>query len=300
MKKLYFLSFLLLTMTFSYGQMISEFQPNPAGADPDPVSFEIKGTAGESFSGWVLSIESDGGNSQGTVDRATEVSGTFDSNGLLVVSIPDLENPSFTVVLTDNFTGAVGTTDIDTDNDGTPETVSELGNIFDAIGIPDNTGDEASIYGADLGGADFKYTGDEPKLVFRDANTNDWYAVNDDDDSFIFNINAEEVTGNFPANPDPKEPTFGALNPVFDATLSNELFAKNTFTIYPNPVTGNTVNIATKTGDAIAVKVYNVLGKQVLNTTVNSTLDISGLNSGMYILQLSQNGNTATKKLVIK
>lgn len=100
---------LLLLVTLSGGlqaqALISEFQPNPAGTDPSDQTFELSGTPDAAFSGWILSIESDQGYASGTVDRATAVSGTFDANGLLTVSVPDLENPSFTVVLLDDFTG---------------------------------------------------------------------------------------------------------------------------------------------------------------------------------------------------
>ena len=92
--------------TMPTSPLISEFQPNPDGGDPAIVSFEISGIAGQSFNGVIVSIENDGIN--GTVDRLSNVSGTFDSNGLLVVDIADLENPSFTVVLASQFTGNLG------------------------------------------------------------------------------------------------------------------------------------------------------------------------------------------------
>jgi len=50
---------------------ISEFQPNPTGADPATQIVELSGAPGAAFSGWLLGIESDGAN--GTVDRAAQV-----------------------------------------------------------------------------------------------------------------------------------------------------------------------------------------------------------------------------------
>ena len=190
------------------------FEPNANGTDPDPASFELKGTPGASFSGWILSVESDPG-SQGTIDRASSVTGTFDNNGLLVVTAPDLENPSFTLILVDDFTGVIGSTDIDTDNDGTADDVSSWTTVFDAIGIPDNTGDEAFLYADEIGGTDFSYSGDEPKLVFRDGTSGDLYAVNDPDNSEVYDVNGTEIVALGSFDTSPYDPTFGAVNPTY-------------------------------------------------------------------------------------
>lgn len=216
MKKNYFLT-LLLTLFISglsFGQVINEFEPNANGTDPDPASFELKGTPGASFSGWILSVESDPG-SQGTIDRASAVSGTFDNSGLLVVTAPDLENPSFTLILVDNFTGTIATTDIDTDNDGTVDDTSTWGTVFDAIGIPDNTGDEAFLYATEIGGTDFSYSGDEPKLVFRDGTTGALYAVNDPDNGEVYDVNGTEIVALGSFDISPSDTTFGSINPSY-------------------------------------------------------------------------------------
>lgn len=84
-------------------------------------------------------------------------------------------------------------------------------------------------------------------------------------------------------------------------TLSVASLQVNTFNVYPNPSNTGFVNIVSKTNEAINVTVFNVLGKQVLSQTLNNNqLNISKLNNGVYILQISQNGNTTTKKLVVK
>ena len=49
------------------------------------------------------------------------------------------------------------------------------------------------------------------------------------------------------------------------------------------------------------VAVYDILGKQVINETVaNKTLDVSELNAGVYIMKVSQNEASITKKLVVQ
>lgn len=203
--------------------LINEFQPNPVGSESssDMFDVELKGMPGASFSGWLTSIESDSVGGAGLVDRATEVSGTFDSNGLLVVQILDLENPSFTFVLSDSFTGAVGTTDIDTDNDGVVNDASALGTVYDALGITDTSSSSEPLYGAQLGGFDFPYTGDEPKLAFRDGVTEQWYAINDDGDTpeAIFDASGSQVSMNATWRVNgvvvnPEDTTFGGVNPT--------------------------------------------------------------------------------------
>lgn len=194
---------------------LNEYQPNPVGGDPSDVEVELLGDPGSSFNGWIISIEGDSSSSTGLVDRASQVSGSFDSNGLLVVSVPDFENPTFTTVLSSDFTGAIGTTDVDVDNDGTAEDLSAFGTIYDALGIPDNTGDEMFLYGTDAGGTDFTYTGDEPKLVFRDRETGAWYAVNDEGNvpENVFRLDGSQIVSSA-FDMDPEVTTFGAPNPT--------------------------------------------------------------------------------------
>ncbi|NEO57007.1 MAG: ExeM/NucH family extracellular endonuclease [Okeania sp. SIO3B5] len=193
--------------------LISEFQPNPIGTDPAQTTFELSGTPGDSFDGVIVSIESDNTSTMGTVDRVASVSGTFDANGLLSVDIPDLENPSFTIALLSEFTGSTST-DIDTNDDGVADDLSTFGTVFDAIGVPDTTGDEAFLYGTDLGGIDFTYTGDEPRLIFRDGSVGDFYAINDPDDGQVFDVNGTDVTpAIFDTDPTIGTDTFGTINP---------------------------------------------------------------------------------------
>ncbi|WP_147678329.1 T9SS type A sorting domain-containing protein [Algibacter pacificus] len=73
--------------------------------------------------------------------------------------------------------------------------------------------------------------------------------------------------------------------------------------IYPNPVTNqqNVVYIASKKNLTKRVKVFNVLGKQVLALhLVGKSLDISNLKKGVYILNITENNVSETRKLVVK
>ena len=72
-------------------------------------------------------------------------------------------------------------------------------------------------------------------------------------------------------------------------------------TMYPNPLSGNTLFITSTANAEMNVKIYNVLGKEVLSTKVNNTtVDVSNLASGVYMVKITEEGNTATRKLVIK
>ncbi len=115
---------MLFVVPQASADLISEFYGNQPGTDPSTQDIELFGTANAAFNLWLVSIETDESTFQGIVDRASNVMGSYDTNGLAVVNVPDLENPSFTLVLASGFTGVVGTTDIDTNNDGTADDIS--------------------------------------------------------------------------------------------------------------------------------------------------------------------------------
>lgn len=87
----------------------------------------------------------------------------------------------------------------------------------------------------------------------------------------------------------------------FDLLLGIEDNFENTISISPNPATANYVNIVSPIEGTKEVAVYDVLGKRVINTTmVTDRLDISNLNSGIYIIKIIQGAASATKKLVVR
>ncbi|WP_051229620.1 T9SS type A sorting domain-containing protein [Psychroserpens burtonensis] len=83
--------------------------------------------------------------------------------------------------------------------------------------------------------------------------------------------------------------------------LSVDDFNATSFSVYPNPTSTGFVNIVGTTDNAITVSVYDILGKQVINETLtNNRVNVSALNAGIYIVKISQNDASVTKKLVIK
>lgn len=90
-------------------------------------------------------------------------------------------------------------------------------------------------------------------------------------------------------------------NIVFDGVVGVNDVTRNQFSIYPNPASKGFVNISSKLSGAKKISIFDVLGKQVLKTTLNGErLDISSLNSGIYILQIEQGKSSTTKKLVVE
>lgn len=92
------------------------------------------------------------------------------------------------------------------------------------------------------------------------------------------------------------------ITTTFAEVLSNNKFdAIAGLDIYPNPVTNGVLNINTKANDAKNVVIVDILGKQVVNTTISgSTVNVANLKNGVYIVKITENGKTATRKLVIR
>ena len=81
---------------------------------------------------------------------------------------------------------------------------------------------------------------------------------------------------------------------------TNEIFF-NTFSIYPNPAKSGFVNITSTGSETLQATVFDILGKQVINAAVsNDRLNVSTLNTGVYIVKLTQGAATTTKKLIIQ
>jgi len=88
---------------------------------------------------------------------------------------------------------------------------------------------------------------------------------------------------------------------VTPGTLSVNQFEANNFKLYPNPTATGTVNIISAQAGTVEVSVFDILGKQVISQTVNNnTLNVSQLNAGVYIVKISQNNTSVTKKLIVK
>jgi len=73
----------------------------------------------------------------------------------------------------------------------------------------------------------------------------------------------------------------------------------NSVKMYPNPAKG-VVNFSSASNVALDVAVYDMLGKQVLRANaVQSQLNISSLNPGVYFVKMNQGAKSVTKKLLV-
>ena len=79
---------------------------------------------------------------------------------------------------------------------------------------------------------------------------------------------------------------------ISDSTL-------NSVKMYPNPANG-VIYFSSASNEVLEVAIYDLLGKQVLRSNrVQSQLNISNLNPGIYFVNMMQGTNVATKKLVV-
>ncbi|MGX7667555.1 T9SS type A sorting domain-containing protein [Flavobacterium pedocola] len=96
-------------------------------------------------------------------------------------------------------------------------------------------------------------------------------------------------------------------SPIFPLELINFSKIENEETnsidglnIYPNPA-NDLLHITTDANGVKTVVIYDVVGKQVLNTTTaNESISVASLNPGIYMVKITEEGKTATRKLVIK
>ena len=84
------------------------------------------------------------------------------------------------------------------------------------------------------------------------------------------------------------------------STASVDDLTANSVKMYPNPAKG-VVNFTSASNADLDVAVYDLLGKEVLRANaVQSQLNISSLNPGMYFVNMTQGTTFSTKKLVVR
>ncbi len=73
------------------------------------------------------------------------------------------------------------------------------------------------------------------------------------------------------------------------------------FKLYPNPVTNGKIYINTTEKAPKKILIFDVLGIQVLETTILGTeLNLSDLDAGVYVLRVFEKDKVATRKLIVK
>ncbi|MFK8036795.1 MAG: T9SS type A sorting domain-containing protein [Crocinitomicaceae bacterium] len=71
--------------------------------------------------------------------------------------------------------------------------------------------------------------------------------------------------------------------------------------LYPNPAT-DMVRVSSNDKGNMNVAIHDITGKNVMSTVLsnNNQIDVSNLTTGIYLVKVSQNGATSTKKLVVE
>ena len=94
--------------------------------------------------------------------------------------------------------------------------------------------------------------------------------------------------------------------PILGSAQSLDLTKSSSNTIeglsvFPNPVTNSKLTISTRHNLQKTIEIYDVLGKRIIATSIlGETLNVSKLSPGIYILKITENTQTATKKLIVK
>lgn len=83
-------------------------------------------------------------------------------------------------------------------------------------------------------------------------------------------------------------------------SIEDEIF-DNEIVLYPNPVNNGFVNINSKIDGQKSVELYDLNGRNIMSTTLDTnTLNVSGVSSGIYLLKVTISNRTSTQKLIIK
>ncbi|MDC0380893.1 T9SS type A sorting domain-containing protein [Flavobacteriaceae bacterium] len=85
----------------------------------------------------------------------------------------------------------------------------------------------------------------------------------------------------------------------FANTLSTNISKQVQFSLYPNPISSDIVYISGIAGVKKAI-LHDLMGRVVLKAKIENQLNISGINSGVYLLELTSGDKKATKKLIIQ
>ncbi len=87
----------------------------------------------------------------------------------------------------------------------------------------------------------------------------------------------------------------------WDFLGTDQMTAIEGFSLYPNPVQNEIVYIKTANNLSKDILIFDILGKQVLSETItDSSLNISNLKPGVYIIKVVEAGHFATRKLVVE
>jgi len=87
-----------------------------------------------------------------------------------------------------------------------------------------------------------------------------------------------------------------------DTPLSTDVFDTSNIKIHPNPVTNGQITINHQLGSKTQLNIYTISGKLLMTKEIgqNETLNVSTLNTGIYFLNLVNNTQKITQKIIVK
>jgi serine protease AprX len=128
-------------------------------------------------------------------------------------------------------------------------------------------------------------------------------------------IEIDQLTGDFTINVAHKGSLIGAsqdytliITGANPGTLSSNSEEISKFIMYPNP-TNDQFTVALKeqlSGNEISISVYDILGKQILNTSFENTgrfeetIEVSSFKAGIYLVRVGDGSTFSTRKLIVR
>lgn len=89
---------------------------------------------------------------------------------------------------------------------------------------------------------------------------------------------------------------------VYQTALAHDSFETLKVSVYPNPVSNGTLSVNLPQGEDAAFELYNVLGQKVqqgILAATNNSVNVSRLQSGVYVLNIEQSGKKFTTKVIV-
>lgn len=68
--------------------------------------------------------------------------------------------------------------------------------------------------------------------------------------------------------------------------------------LYPNPVKGSHLNVSINTNIEASYSIYNTLGQQLQQGNLNSAIDVSTLQAGIYIIEVTSGDKTVSSRFI--
>ena len=133
--------------------------------------------------------------------------------------------------------------------------------------------------------------------ILGDFNSSDNYAQNT---TLVRKPTVDRPTTTFDIN---EWDSFGSNNcddlGTHNQTLNIDNYIENKVSFYPNPVKSN-LNINLANQQPTAIEIFDILGKRVYTNTISTSgsINLQNLKTGIYIIKLTQNNKTVSKKLI--